>query len=62
MKWLLEINRMVWLANIAIAAAGLSNRTQSIQRLATAKKFLRRCVTQALSRVDAPRYSLHASE
>ena len=35
--------------------------TQCRQRLATVATFLRSCVAQALSRVDGPRNSLHAS-
>ena len=34
---------------------------QCRQRLATVATFLRSCVTQALSRGDGPRNSLHAS-
>ena len=52
--------------NIAIAArvlvfSGLSNRTQSRQRLAIAATFLRRCAAQALTRGNGSRHCLHAS-
>ena len=40
---------------------GQSNHIQCRQRFATAATFLRSRVAQALSRVDEPRHSLHAS-